>query len=134
MTQQSLHSHDHVKRSALQDLHVHGFLFEHFLEESGQSSPTCHALMKHSSYYTVTCDWLNNFWYFCVSLNMQTRQGGDDPAAQQCPICQDDALNCPVETNCGHSFCASCILRWCRNHNSSCPVCRRQVCSAVSHV
>lgn len=41
-----------------------------------------------------------------------------------------EALNCPVGTNCGHTFCAPCILRWQREKwpdPCECPICRRQV-------
>ena len=48
---------------------------------------------------------------------------------QECTICME-ALDCPVGTNCGHTFCAPCILRWQRQKwpdPCECPVCRRQV-------
>ena len=61
--------------------------------------------------------------------------GGDQVHADtadvpQCPVCLGGVVY-PVETNCGHTFCAQCVLaywhadRWpstCR-----CPVCRREV-------
>ncbi|XP_070564321.1 E3 ubiquitin-protein ligase RNF170-like [Ptychodera flava] len=48
----------------------------------------------------------------------------------QCPVCLHDA-QFPTETNCGHVFCANCIITYWR-HGSwlgavQCPVCRQQV-------
>nr|XP_006824323.1 PREDICTED: E3 ubiquitin-protein ligase RNF170-like isoform X2 [Saccoglossus kowalevskii] len=48
----------------------------------------------------------------------------------QCPVCLQDAQY-PTETNCGHVFCANCIITYWR-HGSwlgavHCPVCRQQV-------
>ena len=49
---------------------------------------------------------------------------------EQCPICLD-MLTMPIETNCGHIFCGSCIIAywdagsWLRGMN--CPICRQEV-------
>nr|XP_039261518.1 E3 ubiquitin-protein ligase RNF170-like [Styela clava] len=49
---------------------------------------------------------------------------------QRCPICLQEA-RLPVETNCGHLFCAHCIITYWRFGNwlgaVNCPVCRQQV-------
>ncbi|XP_061489199.1 E3 ubiquitin-protein ligase RNF170-like isoform X1 [Rhineura floridana] len=47
-----------------------------------------------------------------------------------CPICLQTAT-CPVETNCGHLFCGSCLIEYWK-HGSwleaiSCPLCRQKV-------
>ncbi|XP_019387075.1 PREDICTED: E3 ubiquitin-protein ligase RNF170-like [Crocodylus porosus] len=47
-----------------------------------------------------------------------------------CPICLQTAT-CPVETNCGHIFCGSCLITYWK-HGSwlgaiSCPLCRQKV-------
>ena len=50
----------------------------------------------------------------------------------QCPICLNEP-RLPIETNCGHLFCANCIIVYWRHGNWStsgpirCPVCRQQV-------
>lgn len=49
---------------------------------------------------------------------------------QRCPICLHEA-RLPIETNCGHLFCAQCIIAYWRHGNwlgsVHCPVCRQQV-------
>ena len=53
----------------------------------------------------------------------------------QCPVCLGP-INYPVDTNCGHRFCAQCVLaywhadRWPRA--CRCPVCRREVTLLLS--
>lgn len=57
-------------------------------------------------------------------------ENSEDLVLRHCPIC----LNAPkysVETNCGHMFCAQCLLL-CWKHGNwrngiNCPVCRQQV-------
>ena len=43
-----------------------------------------------------------------------------------CTICMDLLTN-PYSTECGHTFCKSCILNWTRSTANSCPVCRKPV-------
>ncbi len=49
----------------------------------------------------------------------------------RCPVCLDPRMEHGVVTNCGHTFCAHCILQYWRldqwPHPARCPVCRRQV-------
>ncbi|CAN7937702.1 unnamed protein product, partial [Ixodes hexagonus] len=58
---------------------------------------------------------------------MQTPRYGADA---QCPICLTEPRY-PVETNCGHLFCANCLVLYWRHGNwrgaVRCPVCRQQV-------
>lgn len=48
-----------------------------------------------------------------------------------CPVCLDPEMQHGVETNCGHRFCAQCILEYWRHDQwpqpARCPVCRRPV-------
>lgn len=48
----------------------------------------------------------------------------------QCPVCLGE-LHYPVETNCGHLFCAQCVITYWRHGNwlgaIRCPVCRQTV-------
>ncbi|XP_028666617.1 RING-HC_RNF170 domain-containing protein [Erpetoichthys calabaricus] len=52
-----------------------------------------------------------------------------------CPVCLHAAC-CPVETNCGHLFCAPCLLAYWRHGPwlgaISCPLCRQKVTSMYS--
>lgn len=56
--------------------------------------------------------------------------GSDDHSTDSCPVCLAP-LNYPVQTNCGHNFCAQCLLSYWRHDQwprpARCPVCRRQV-------
>ncbi len=49
---------------------------------------------------------------------------------ERCPVCLAP-LALPVQTNCGHTFCAQCILSYWRHDQwpsaARCPICRRQV-------
>ncbi|XP_065071376.1 E3 ubiquitin-protein ligase RNF170-like [Rhopilema esculentum] len=60
----------------------------------------------------------------------QRRQIPNDVRFEQCPICLDQ-IAIPTETNCGHLFCAACIVAyweagsWLRGMN--CPICRQEV-------
>ncbi|CAM9764344.1 unnamed protein product [Laminaria digitata] len=48
----------------------------------------------------------------------------------ECTICLSDDVESPVQTNCGHWYCAGCILGWVDTHHRgriSCPVCREEV-------
>ncbi|KAJ5071128.1 e3 ubiquitin-protein ligase [Anaeramoeba ignava] len=45
----------------------------------------------------------------------------------KCPICMQIFENC-TQTNCGHAFCAECILTSI-NHNKYCPICRSEIFS-----
>ncbi|XP_067123832.1 E3 ubiquitin-protein ligase RNF170-like [Centruroides vittatus] len=51
-------------------------------------------------------------------------------ADNQCPICLNEP-RFPIETNCGHLFCAQCVVLYWRHGNwrgaVRCPVCRQQV-------
>ncbi|XP_026642659.1 E3 ubiquitin-protein ligase RNF170 [Microtus ochrogaster] len=67
---------------------------------------------------------------------LQTEQDVPVPPRQQfytemyCPICLHQA-SLPVETNCGHLFCGSCIIAYWRYGSwlgaISCPICRQTV-------
>ena len=54
----------------------------------------------------------------------------EPPPDSSCPVCLA-ALEHPVGTNCGHTFCALCILEYWRHdqwpHPARCPICRRTV-------
>lgn len=54
----------------------------------------------------------------------------EDPTVQNCPVCLAP-LTYPVQTNCGHQFCANCLLSYWQHDQwprpARCPVCRRQV-------
>lgn len=58
---------------------------------------------------------------------MDTQHFGPD---NHCPICLNNPQY-PVETNCGHLFCAQCVILYWRHGNwrgaIRCPVCRQQV-------
>ncbi|XP_064386265.1 E3 ubiquitin-protein ligase RNF170-like isoform X1 [Halichondria panicea] len=49
---------------------------------------------------------------------------------ERCPVCLAP-LALPVQTNCGHTFCAQCVLSYWRHDQwpraARCPICRRQV-------
>lgn len=59
-------------------------------------------------------------------LSNRNRYGMDS----QCPVCLNEP-RLPVETNCGHLFCANCLIVYWRHGNwrgpVRCPVCRTQV-------
>ena len=48
-----------------------------------------------------------------------------------CPVCLDPQMQHAVETNCGHRFCAECVLQYWRQDQwpqpARCPICRRPV-------
>jgi hypothetical protein len=50
---------------------------------------------------------------------------------QMCPICLRNDARLPVETNCGHLFCGTCIVRYWKLGDflnaMPCPVCRQAV-------
>ncbi|XP_062510176.1 E3 ubiquitin-protein ligase RNF170-like [Corticium candelabrum] len=60
---------------------------------------------------------------------LDDNEAAADPT-QQCPVCLG-LLTYAVETNCGHTFCANCILTYWREGRFlaavSCPVCRQTV-------
>ena len=66
-----------------------------------------------------------------VSLTV-TQQASDaqQPQISQCPICYEDAQNL-IKTNCGHSFCQSCVTQTIsilpNNKPLCCAMCRTQV-------
>ena len=44
----------------------------------------------------------------------------------KCPICNESDIN--IQTNCGHSYCLSCISEWHNKSKSSkCPMCRQKI-------
>lgn len=55
---------------------------------------------------------------------------GDNAELVSCPICLM-SLTFPVDTNCGHAFCAECILSYWQHDQwpqpARCAVCRSQV-------
>lgn len=42
-----------------------------------------------------------------------------------CPICYE--ASCNTNTECNHSFCTPCILKWKDNGNNKCPMCRQNL-------
>ena len=46
-------------------------------------------------------------------------------AMNECSICHSELLR-PVITTCGHTFCGTCLQKWCR-HKSVCPTCHRAI-------
>ena len=45
--------------------------------------------------------------------------------SEPCPICLEDDVTQPVSIiQCNHKFCRACIIRWFKNGNTACPVCR----------
>ena len=91
------------------------FMFHDFLLKYSTVSFAC--LMLH-----YLCSIITEFWR---SMFL----GGGGGRGEACSICLE-LPNCPVGTNCGHTFCAPCILRWQhekRPEPCQCPVCRRQV-------
>ncbi|XP_041529481.1 E3 ubiquitin-protein ligase RNF170 isoform X2 [Microtus oregoni] len=71
---------------------------------------------------------------------LQTEQDVPAPPRQQfytemyCPICLHQA-SLPVETNCGHLFCGSCIIAYWRYGSwlgaISCPICRQTIMERI---
>ncbi|RNA09020.1 E3 ubiquitin-ligase RNF170-like [Brachionus plicatilis] len=64
-------------------------------------------------------------------LNNRNRRMSNSSALPHlnCPICLN-VSNLPIETSCGHIFCANCIIQYHRISNSlriNCPMCRQQV-------
>ncbi|OQR74881.1 RING finger protein-like, partial [Tropilaelaps mercedesae] len=84
--------------------------------------------------------WLVNWWRAVPHEGQDTAvQAAAQPrllqrvlgADERCLICLE-ALQLPVETNCGHLFCAECLLKWLegvgsRSATTSCPACRQHV-------
>lgn len=77
-----------------------------------------------------------------MELAREGRQGagqrggvGDSAEPHSCPICLSH-LSFPVDTNCGHTFCAECILSYWQHDQwprpARCAVCRRQASSLTS--
>ncbi|KAK7888827.1 hypothetical protein WMY93_024387 [Mugilogobius chulae] len=67
-------------------------------------------------------------------MNCHKESNACSPAAQrdsQCPVCLQTP-SFPVKTNCGHLFCASCLITYWRHgpwlDAVSCPLCRQKVC------
>lgn len=62
-------------------------------------------------------------------------EGEQSAEVENCPICRE-GLTHAVETNCGHRFCAQCILTYWQHDQwpspARCAVCRRQVSAAFS--
>ncbi|PWA77650.1 Zinc finger, RING/FYVE/PHD-type [Artemisia annua] len=66
-----------------------------------------------------------------VSKEEKNKDGGDKPPEDDCcPICFD-TFTIPCKTNCGHWFCANCILRfWTYRaalQKCNCPICARPI-------
>lgn len=67
------------------------------------------------------------------------QEPGQEPEVAQlsvenCSVCLDRILN-PVQTNCGHRFCAHCILDYWRHDQwprpAHCPICRTTVSTVL---
>ncbi|XP_055946466.1 E3 ubiquitin-protein ligase RNF170-like isoform X1 [Argiope bruennichi] len=62
--------------------------------------------------------------------NMQRSTRAHYGSDHQCPVCLNEP-HYPVETNCGHLFCAQCVITYWRHGNwmgaIHCPVCRQLV-------
>ena len=43
---------------------------------------------------------------------------------EQCAICFEDLTNNTFTLECKHKFHTECIVKWFRNDNSSCPLCK----------
>ena len=67
-----------------------------------------------------------------ISARDSDRRGviGDSAEPENCPICLSNP-SFAVDTNCGHTFCAQCILSYWEHDQwprpARCPVCRNQV-------
>lgn len=65
-----------------------------------------------------------------VIASLQTVQDTTDLTTEQlkekCIFCHDPKLTQPCKTECGHVFCAECVLTWVAT-NKSCPSCRATV-------
>ena len=60
----------------------------------------------------------------------QQEAGGGHGGGAACPVCLAPTTNA-VQTNCGHAFCAQCVLAYWQHDQwpraARCPMCRRQV-------
>ena len=60
----------------------------------------------------------------------QTLNTGVNTGTSQCAVCLGPLCQ-PIQTNCGHEFCAQCILAYWQHDQwpraARCPMCRRQV-------
>ncbi|XP_003745830.1 E3 ubiquitin-protein ligase RNF170 [Galendromus occidentalis] len=90
----------------------------------------------HHLWRTMDFRWIGEWW--------QARQNPPPPAEQtavtqranrsysddKCLICLED-IRLPLTTNCGHRFCAECLIKWlqgpARRPTTSCPTCRQHV-------
>lgn len=54
-----------------------------------------------------------------------TKESNVEDSTEECPICMCEMSN-KKTTSCGHSFCKSCITKWCENNNE-CPLCRKDI-------
>merc|ERR1711963_888286 len=74
------------------------------------------------------CTWVR--WRRVASNEENTAESRARRPADDCPICQDD-LKLAAETNCGHWFCAPCLISYWRRLADQrpvpCPCCRRAV-------
>ena len=63
------------------------------------------------------------------NIDMASGQPSEVPA-ENCPVCLG-RIQHPVQTNCGHCFCAECVLEYWRHDQwprpARCPVCRATV-------
>ena len=62
------------------------------------------------------------------SNNQQQHQSNHIEYADECAICMEELDNGKnfAKTNCGHSFCLSCLVRALKNNNT-CPICRANI-------
>ncbi len=69
-------------------------------------------------------------------MGVSSAASGRPDVLENCPVCLGRVEHC-VETNCGHKFCAECVLEYWRHDQwprpARCPVCRRMVSNLMDH-